>query len=755
MSLEDQKQGQASASAYYYGPGYGYGSPAYGESDLDSGFSVKDLIRLIRRRWEIVVCCIAIGTAAAGYWSYQQPVTYTATARLLIEPEHRVVEIDSVVDGIGSDSATIETQLNILKTNGFLESFVAEKWSADVFESHALNELLLVKGPPADSTTVLDAQYNETDHPAAIGAIITQKAATLSDGLSVAQEGRSFIINLAYTSKDPLEAAKTANDLAKYYIEDQVDTRKEITGDASDFLNERLEELEAELIKAEEAVHNYSATSRLNSPGKFSVTDERLADIVSLLVETRALRVEREARLDYLRKIKRRGGDLGSLTEVRDSPYMASLWNEESQLRIQEAELKHELGANHPRIVTLEQEQSALRARMNAEVGKIIGNMSNEVQVLVKREHSLELDMEELSGQAHKSLELSDYAAIRLRVLEGKAETSRRIYEEFLIRLKETRQQEAMVRANTRIVSSAKTPSTPSSGSPLRFMLLGLVGSSGLGLGLAYLLESANRRFRTGKDVSQFLGIPNIGLVPYLSLKARSKRKLHEYLEEKPASHFTEAFRSTFTQLIIGYESDDPPKVIQVTSTLPNEGKTTFAVSFATMLALDNKKTLLIDLDLRNPSVCREIDLTSYRSLASYLQGQSAFEDSMLAKQDTGCHVIGARSPMKDPGKAIRSEQLLSLMREMKDRYDYIIIDGPPSLGLSDSKALLSMVDALVFVVRWNFTTVDQATEAIDELKLCKAKIAGTILTQVDMKRLKRYGSATSSYSKNSKYYQD
>ena len=339
--------------------------------------------------------------------------------------------------------------------------------------------------------------------------------------------------------------------------------------------------------------------------------------------------------------------------------------------------------------------------------------------------------------------------------MEGKAEISRRIYEEFLIRLKETRQQEAIVQANTRLVASAKVPTIPSSSSPMRFMLLGFVGSSAIGFGLAYLLENANRKLRTGKDVGQLLGIPVLGLVPYLSLKARDNKKLHEYLAAKPSSRFAEAFRSAFTKLIIGHETETSPKLIQITSTLPNEGKTTFAVNLATMLALDGKKTLLIDLDLRNPSVHREIDLCDYRSFASFLEKKSIFDESMCAKLDTGCHVIAARSPMKDPGKAIRSKQLLVLIKKMSERYDYVIIDGPPSLGLSDSKALLSLIDALVFIVHWNSTAADHAAEAIEELKHCKAKIAGAVLTQVDLKRLKRYGYAGSSYGRNTEYYHD
>ena len=150
-------------------------------------------------------------------------------------------------------------------------------------------------------------------------------------------------------------------------------------------------------------------------------------------------------------------------------------------------------------------------------------------------------------------------------------------------------------------------------------------------------------------------------------------------------------------------------KVFQVTSSVANEGKTTFAVNLATMLALDGKKVLLLDLDLRNPSVHREVNLEDARSFASFLRGKSKFVESMRAELETGCHVVALKSPVEDPGKLLQSLTLESLIRWARKSYEFIIIDGPPSMGLSDSKTLLRLVDSLIFIVRWNSTKADQA----------------------------------------------
>ena len=750
---DDEKEQQLA----YYAANYGYGARD-GTSDLEGGFALADLVSLLRRRWEIILISMIVGTAIAAVWSYQQPIVYTAEAKILIEPERQVLDLENVVEGVGSDSSAIETQLNLLKSRGFLEDFIRARRGEDSSNVEAIRamERLKAASNPEDSNSdgTLASDVDQASIDPSLTLAMGSEALLLAESVSVSQEGRSFIINIGYTSPDRDEAAKTANELALHYINDQAERRREITGSASRFLEERLEALEAELLAAEEAVQQYRTQNPAMTNGGASVTDERLSAIGSLLVKTRAERNEKEARLDYIRQLRRDGGNLSSLTEVLSSPYVASLWEEGSRLRAQETELRLELGSNHPRIVRLNEEQAALNERIESETSKVIDNVTNELRVLIAREESLENDFEKFSSLASETDASSNFAAIRLRILEGKAEISRRIYQDFQVRSKETREQEGIVQANTRLVASAASPTEPSSTSPIRIIFLGFVGASIFGFGLAYLLEQADSSIKTGKDISR-LGIPSLGIVPYLDKKHRVNLEFHEYIKKRPASRFAEALRSVYTQLMISSEAEEAPKVVQITSSLANEGKTTFATNLATMLALDGKKVLLIDLDLRNPSVHQQIDLSDACSFVPFLRGKASFDKSMVERLDSGCDVIAAHSPAKDPGKLVRSSQITSLINQMRKSYEFIIIDGPPSLGLSDSKVLLSQIDALLFVIRWKRTTFQQALEAIEELRQSNANIVGAVLTQVNLKRQRRYG-YTEAYGKGSqRYYSD
>ena len=585
---------------------------------------------------------------------------------------------------------------------------------------------------------------------------IDEELRRLAGGLSIAQQGRSYIINVTYASTDPLRAEKIANGIAQHYITEQAKHRREVTGEASEFLKQRLVDLKEELIAAEQQVQAYRTSKALHTTETDSLAAEQIDDLTALVVRTRADRKEKETRLQFIKTLRQSGSNLESLTEVLSSPYMVSLWTEASGLRRREAELAIELGTNHPTIQTLRLERQELDARISSETDRIIANVKNELEVLKRREDSLTEDISNFIGVAGDDAATADQAAIQLRILEGEAAASRRMYEDFLFRFKETREQQAVIQPNARLVAEAQIPSMPSGRSPISFALVGLVGSSLLGLGLAFLRDRADRTLTSSKEAATALGLPFLGQVPLMSQNKTNGRKLHEYLTTKPVSAYAEAIRLIYTKICMSEGA--VPKVIQVTSSVPAEGKTTFAVSLATLLALDGRKTLLLDLDLRHPSVGREIEaMQDTVALDEFLRGKVELSKSLVYQSDRGCDVIGVKAGVRDPAALLRSIRLTKLVERLRDVYDHIIIDSAPSFGLSDSKATSVHADTIVFVVQWNKTASDDATDAIAELEQCNAKICGFVLSQVDIKKQSRYGyrGVDQYYNKNESYYEN
>jgi len=727
----------------------------YGElSGGGDTFGIAEIVGLVRRRFEIIVIIAVIGTSLAAVYGYTRPPIYSSTATLLIEPENRVVDLDSVVDGVGSDAIAIETQVNLLHSPGFLEGFIQTKRDQDLSSQQLMADLGQVKLP--DDYSAMTSRPLATDSGQGSKAETNRgsfdwNVGSLANGLTVTQQGRSYLINVSFSSTDPEKTAAVANDLARHYIDEQTVRRRQITIDASSVLSERLAALKDELLEAEQTAELYRQTNLSSDGDSFDVTTDQIADLTSLLVKARADRMEKQARLAYIQDLENRGGSLESLTEVIQSPHMASLWGAESELRKRSAELRLELGDNHPTIQSLESERQELKTGIDLEISRIIFNTKNELDVLVARETSLSDDIKKMTSK-------SNQAGIQMRILKADALASRQIYEEFLLRFKQTSQQEAVIQANTRLIANAKVPNAPSNRSPLSYALIGFVGSSVLGCGLAFLRDKTDKSLRSGKEVANELGLQCLGLVPRMKQDRLKGRKLHEYLIKRPVSVYADSIRSIHTKLSL-MDPESAPQTIQITSSLPQEGKTTFAVSLATLLALDGKRTILLDLDLRHPSVGREISLDGCMSADKFLRGEEVNLDPSLVKCDkrSGCYILGVQEAVDDPSKLLRSASLKALIEALRIEYEQIVIDGPPSLGLSDSKALLTYADALLFIVHWNQTSKENAIDSIDELKQCNAPIAGAVLTQVNLSKQRRYGyqGMDSYYGKHDKYYKN
>jgi succinoglycan biosynthesis transport protein ExoP len=352
---------------------------------------------------------------------------------------------------------------------------------------------------------------------------------------------------------------------------------------------------------------------------------------------------------------------------------------------------------------------------------------------------------------------VGDQAEVRLRELEREAAATRSLYESFLARFKETQEQHQILQPDARVISPAQVPDRPSSPSVKLFAAVGLITSLVCGGVLALLLEQLDRSMRTGAQVERLLRVPALGLVPKVTGLGRDDR-LHAYILQRPRSAFAEGIRGLYTQTRLAPPAGDrPPGVILVTSALPGEGKTTVAASLAAFAADLQHGTLLIDLDLRRPSVANEFAMRPEVGVVEVVAGEVRLEDAVYRDESTGLDFLLMPSSHANATAPLTPERLGAVLREARGRYDYVVVDSPPLLGVSDAKTLATLVDATIFVIRWEHTKQDAAVAAMKELRDVAANVAGAVLTQVDMKRHARlgYGDAGQYYSRYKKYYEN
>jgi exopolysaccharide transport family protein len=755
MSARGDSTAEAVAERYYGAP----------QEPAEEGMDLRGLLAFFRRRRNLILGVTLIGTLAAGYWGFSRKPVYTAQALVKIEPkEAKIVDIQAVAAGLSADAATVETQIRLIQSRAMLEQLVERldlvdrnaplpppepkspvlAWLAETIGAWLPQDWLFATG--------LAQEQPEVEPELAYEVAKEQRIDKLLDNLKVKQEGRSLVLSINYTAPSPTEAARIANGLAELYIAMQVQEKAGITQKATEWLEIRVAELQEQVVAGEAEIEQYRAKHGLyETKGGLTLQGQQIMNLTQMLVQARAERSEKESRLRYIRDLQNRRESLNTLSEVMNSPYMTRLWEQERELQKAEAELLSTFGEKHPRVQLLKAEQAKVTEKIRAEMQRIVDNIANEIKVLQARERSIEQDIARLMNETDKA----GQAEIKLRELERQVAVNRALYEQFLQRLKETREQQQLAAADAKVVARAKPPEAPSSRPPVFWVLAGLLVSSMAGTGLAWLVERLDNTIRSGKEIERLFGLPCYALVPFVSPSATKKYGgLAGYLVAKPLSIYAETIRQIFTALRLS-NVDRPPRVIQVTSSVPAEGKTTLSVSLATALAQAGHKVVLVDLDMRHPSVGRELGTRALGRLVEYMAGDASADELIYPVPELGIEVISVDRQSANPGALIASQRMKELVASLRERYDYVVVDSTPVLGVTDSKLTAELVDAVLFVVRWEKTTKDVAEDALKQLVEHRVPLAGCVITQVNVKKHARYGygGVDHYYSKYHKYY--
>ncbi len=721
-----------------------------------------------RRRFWLIATTVVIGTTVAAMYGMSRPTEFTATAEILIEPtDTSTFGLDPETGRLSPDAVSLETQINIARSPEVaravvdrlgLERRMTLEIAAREADGATLNptfqpfarllgmlpsDLLIATGLASEVVQLEVTDTTEQARRAAMGH--------LASGLAVRQKGRSLVLAVSFTTRSPQEAARTADAFADAFIDNQLARKVGGTTRASSFLETRLAELETELRAKEEEIKDYRAANRLIESDSGSLSAQELSQLSTELIQVRAQREDLEGRIRYIRGLRGNGDALETVGEILKSPLVAVLLQEHIRLKRREQELLTSLGDRHPQVISLRADLQSITDQIGGEADRHIASLQNDLSLVDARIRAIQ---EQMDRATRDNIEVSQ-ATIGLRELEREADNLRNLYNTFLLRFTEAREQRQVIEPDARIIARAETPSAPSSRGLEFFLALGFVVSAAAGIGLAWLRETLDRGLRTSSQVEQQLGLACLGQVPHLKSVIGRRTRPHTYLLEKPRSAYAESIRTvgTFLQMT---NIDDPPRAIQVTSALPGEGKTTFAISLATSLADLGHDTLLVDLDFHHPSVAKELGLEVDHCLVDYLTGTAEL-DAVTQVADFGLAVLPVRRSTAKPAALIGSQRMRQLLAQLKERYAYVVVDSPPLLLVNDPKKTSALVDATLLLVRWQETGADKALNALRELDTVNAVVAGAVLTQVDMKRQEQYGYAGvgSYYSNYRKYYVD
>jgi capsular exopolysaccharide synthesis family protein len=750
-----------SAGPPYYGYGYG---PAQ-----DEPVDARALTKIVRRHRRLIGGTIVAISGMATLLAFNLTPQFTGVASVTIDPQAtRVVNTEAILEERPQDRWTIETHLALIKSRSFARRLIEEH---DLLADPEFNSALRPveePGPIAQqvqrltrwlsdsvlSTTGLAMSSPTEAAPARDDLLVMEDAIDRVLGrLDAARAGESYAISVYFTSTDPVKAAQIANHVAQLYVEEQLRAKQEAAARAAEWLGERITELRGKLLESENAIAVYKADNELiDSQEGVTLNSARLTALHSQLIEARAQRADKESKLGVLRQVRNAGVGFESVNEIISSPVIAHLKTLQTDLLRQEAQLRQEYGPRHPKIVTLIAEKQKLDDKIYSEVQNIINAFESEVSFLRNREQALQDSLE----QAKQTVALGQRAAVQLSELQRDAESNRVLYQALLDRYKKLTEQRETIEAGAEVISTAPVPNGPSFPQPKLIIAVGFTGSLVVAGLLALVTESLQSGLRSTRQIERTLGVSCLSHVPLVKFKGDCSPAL--YPVRKPRSAYAEAVRAVHINLQFA-QLDRPPRVVLVTSSLPGEGKTSLAISLAASAAASGHKTLIVDLDLRHPSVRPASGQPlGTPGIVELVTGSATLEEVVHTDPELpNLDMITVRRNPINPSDVLASKQMGQLIAKLRTKYKFVILDTPPVLGITDAKLVMHMADAVLFVVRWGKTKTEVAENGIAALRDCRAPIAGAVLTQVDMEAHAKgaYGDAATYYGNYKKYYLD
>lgn len=567
--------------------------------------------------------------------------------------------------------------------------------------------------------------------------------------LKVKSDADSYVIRVQFDSEDSRKAALIANAFTDLYVRGQREAKLAEMQLATDWISKQIGQLQADL--ATEA----GAAVRLRQKYKISPVDVRekgvlasqqLVTLTGELAIVERERAEAEASLSQARRVMRTGGATTSLTFVEESPFLQEMRREEAKILGRMAELSVGYREDSPAMDALRGQLSTLRGQIDREVGQQVERMANKAAQAKAREDVLKARIDTIQNRTTRSDEAMSEIEQREKLMEAKNQ----MLESFLARYAELTNRAEVQEPDARVASRATAPAKPSSPKPLLFLGVAFAGSSALSVSLAFLLERFRTGFRSTRQVREALGVATLGILPDTS-KATPRALPGDYLVDRPESVYAEAVRSA--QIAITNARDGRNRATLITSSVPGEGKTAFAVSLGRSLALAERKVVLVDCDLRRPAVARQLAAYEVPGLSDYLRQQSSLEEIVRHDTRSGLDFIASGGRTTEPQRLLEDAGLARLFERLFDLYDMVLVDTPPTMVAFDAALLAPLADFSLYVVEWDRTPRRAVEAGIEHLRSFEIPVGGVVLTKVDLERQRQYSDYVDFCFRSSDYY--
>ena len=656
---------------------------------------------LLRRRGVVMavfIAVIAVGLAA----TLLRPRLFEASAILMMsprEPEGVVTQQDTTFRP--PDTGYVDSQVEILRSSAIAASLV--------------DRLHLMR----------DSEW--TIH----GADRADVVSTVQRAIIPRRRGQTYVVEVGVRSRSAAKAALMSNTLVELYLASRSQARIESAARTSDWLSGRLTQLSAEVQEREAAVEAFRAQSGLLTAGGVPLTEQQIQEAETSALAAQVDVAERQARWRQAQQVGAAGGE--TLPSALTSDVMTGLRAKEADVDRRLAEYSGRYGDNHPLVIGARAEKDDVERQIAAEVSRLSAGLHNDADIARAREAALNAHLSSVRAE----LVRNNTQVVHLNELERQAASTRAVYTSFQQRFNELADGAAGVGGDAQLIAAAVAPNKPISRGLA--LMLGLVLAAGVlaGVFVALVRDKLSTLINTPQDVERALGLPVLSTIPELErrqFKRLPRAESHPggFAVSRPRSAFAEAIRLLRTR-VARAAAFGVAQTVAIASALPREGKTTTSLCLARVAAMSGKRVVLVDCDLRSGSLHVLLGIAPTRGILEVLRGEIGWRDVVGADDGSGAHIIPAAGDCFTPEDMFGSPAMRSLLAELAQCYDLVILDCPPVLTLAEARDLAALADATVLVARSGRTATHALRVAHAELAAAGANVVGVALNGVDV----------------------
>ena len=771
--------------------------------------TLSSAVALIGRQYPLMIFTVLICISLAGVYLLTASKRYTGTAALLIDSRKMQGLQTQAATGSDNpiDSAMVDSQVEVVKSETIAAAVIKDLHLVDSPEFMGSDSGLLSRIGDVFSGFFAEA-------PPTAAQLQRMAIARLVNNLTIKRVGLSYVIEISYQALSQEQAARIANAVAENYIVDSLESKYQASRRAAVWLQDRLKELRAQASSAERAVADFKAKNNIVDAGGRLLTEQQLAEINSSLTVARSQRAEAQAKLERITSILNADdndthvilNDLATVTDTMNNPVITKLRQTYLDYAARQADWSNRYGPTHLAVVNLRNQMREIRRSITEELRRTAEVYKSDLEIAKAREEAGQKSLNDTIAVSNNT----GQAQIVLRDLESNAQSARALSDNFLQLYMVSVQQQSFPITEARVITQApSTPPNKTSPKTTLTLLAAMVGGTILAALMAVLLDMMDRVFRTVKQVEQLLHVSCLASIPVVEQLGTTKPStvtqgiwpfarrpklqmaaapsnipgmsvpiskaemgsgshpqphrdrllasnisIGRYVVNSPFSRFAEGFRSIKLASDLGNFGSAPNKVLGITSALPNEGKSTISEALAQTAARSGSRTILIDGDIRNPSLTTRMTPSAEAGLIDVVLGRLDWKDAVWIDPKTNLHFLPCvlASRFSNSSDVLASAQMATLFQQLRGSYDRIILDLSPLAPVIDVRATGGLADSYILVIEWAKSKIDIVDRVLNEAPIVRERMLGAVLNKVNMTVMSRYDTYSGSYYRN-RYY--